>query len=417
MKPVLLHADLHIHIGRAGQSQPVKITASRDLTFANIAAECADRKGIAIAGVVDCASPAVIADIERLLADGEMVELTGGGLRYRDTVTLFLGAEFETCEDAGGLSHHVSYFATVAQLRDFAAILSEHVTNPDLSSQNCRRPARWLFEVCAAVGGIFMPAHAFTPHRSVYGACARRLSELFPPAALDRIPSIELGLSADTLLADRIGELSEFTFLTNSDAHSLPRIGREYNALELQEATFAEFAKALRHEGGRRIAANYGLDPRLGKYHRTVCEDCGWKALTDPPVLACQGCGSTDVTVGVLDRIVQIQDRPEPRHPPHRPPYQHQVPLEFVRKVGPVTLNKLINRFGSEMAVLHEAPERALVETVGSRVAELLLRARAGELALLPGGGGRYGRAVRDAADLQLSLLSLGGPGERGPQV
>ncbi len=412
MRPVLFHADLHIHIGRACGDQPVKITASRDLTFANIAAECAERKGIAIAGVVDCAAPPVIADIERLMADGEMVELSGGGLRYRDKVTLFLGAEFETCEGTHGLSHHVSYFPSVAQLRDFSRVLSRHVTNPDLSSQNCRRPARWLFEMCHSVEGVFIPAHAFTPHKSAYGACGRRLHELFPPAALDAIPSLELGLSADTFLADRIGELAEFTFLTNSDAHSLPRIAREHNVLELQAATFEEFVKALRHEDGRRIAANYGLDPRLGKYHRTVCEDCEWQALDEPPALACKSCGSVRVTTGVLDRIVQIQDYPEPRHPSHRPPYQYQVPLEFVPKVGSVTLNKLINRFGSEMSVLHEAPADALAQTVGSRVAALILRARAGELALLPGGGGRYGRAVANAAELQLSLLHLGAPGE-----
>ena len=68
-----VYADLHIHIGRTSAGQPVKITAARDLTFENIAKECAVRKGIEIAGIVDCGSPAVIADIDRLVEAGEMV--------------------------------------------------------------------------------------------------------------------------------------------------------------------------------------------------------------------------------------------------------------------------------------------------------------------------------------------------------
>jgi len=102
------YADLHIHIGRTSTGKPVKITAARDLTFENIAKECAERKGIALAGIVDCGSPAVIEDIDALVASGEMVELPGGGLRYRDTTTVLLGCELETVEEDGAASHHVS---------------------------------------------------------------------------------------------------------------------------------------------------------------------------------------------------------------------------------------------------------------------------------------------------------------------
>ena len=400
-----LHCDLHIHIGAASDGQPVKVTASKDLTFANIAAECANRKGISVAGIVDCASPRVIADIEALMEAGELEQLPDGGLRYRDTVTLIPAAELETREPDGGMSHHVSYFATLQQLRDFSALLSQHVTNINLSSQNCGLPARELLSICRRVGGLFVPAHSFTPHKSAYGSCSRRLSRMFPDDAIGGVAAVELGLSADSFLADRIGELSNITFLTNSDAHSLPRIGREYNTLQIQRPSFAEVVMALRRQRGRRVVANYGLDPRLGKYHRTVCEDCEWQALSEPPVLACHRCGSVRVTVGVLDRIVQIQDWAEPCHPPHRPPYRYQVPLEFVPKVGPVTLNRLINRFGSEMAVLHEASPEALGQTVGSRIAELILKARSGDLPLAPGGGGKYGRAVVSGEELQLKLL------------
>ena len=117
-----------------------------------------------------------------------------------------------------------------------------------------------------------IPAHAFTPHKSVYGNCVRRLPEMFSKSTLKKIPAIELGLSANTEIADRLKELAEYTFLTNSDAHSLPKIGREYNIIELEKANFKEVLLALQRKEGRKISANYGLDPKLGKYHRTFCE-------------------------------------------------------------------------------------------------------------------------------------------------
>ncbi|MFQ6097352.1 MAG: endonuclease Q family protein [Armatimonadota bacterium] len=402
---MVCHCDLHVHIGRAGRDRPVKITASRDLTFENIAAECADRKGIGMVGIVDCASPAVMSDIESLLERGEFVELERGGLRYRNKVTVLLASEIETREENGRISHHVSYFPTLAGLREFSRTMSRHVTNLDLSSQTCRLPARELLRICLDAGGMFVPAHSFTPHKSMFGACVRRASDMFPGGDFEKVEALELGLSADTDLADRIAELEGVAFLTNSDAHSLPRIGREHNALEIEEPNFEEFLLAVRGDRGRRIVANYGLDPRLGKYHRTVCEECGWRALGDPPVFVCGSCGSARVINGVLDRIVQIQDRAEPAHPDHRPPYRYQVPLEFVPKIGPVTLNRLINRFGSEMAVVHDASAEALAQTVGPAIAGSIIEAREGRMLLLPGGGGEYGRAVSSAADLQLPLL------------
>ncbi len=92
---------------------------------------------------------------------------------------------------------------------------------------------------------------------------------MFSRATLKKIPAIELGLSADTEIADKLKELAKYTFLTNSDAHSLPKIGREYNIIELEEANFKEILLALQRKDGRSITANYGLDPKLGRYHRT----------------------------------------------------------------------------------------------------------------------------------------------------
>jgi uncharacterized protein (TIGR00375 family) len=265
--------DFHVHIGRSNSGAPVKITASRDLTFANIAWECKHRKGIDIVGIVDCASPGVIDDISQLINSGEMKPLKDGGLIYLDKVVIILGSEIETKESNGGLSHQIAFFPYFEDIKEFSKALSHLVTNVSLSSQNCKISAQEVFQIIInQIGGILIPAHAFTPHKSVYGKCVKRLKEMFSRTTLKKIPAIELGLSADTEIADHLKELSEYTFLTNSDAHSLPKIGREYNIIELEKANFKEVLLALQRKEGRKITANYGLDPKLGRYHRTFCE-------------------------------------------------------------------------------------------------------------------------------------------------
>ncbi len=405
------YADLHIHIGRTSGGRPVKITAARDLTFENIARECATRKGIDIAGIVDCGSPPVIQDIRDLISRGEMVELPGGGLRYREATTVILACELETVEDDGCASHHIAYLPNLTQLEVFAGFAHRLVTNPELSSQRCRVPARELLQMAQTAGALFVPAHAFTPHKSPYGSCVRRLSEMFGDTAGAGgkllpygLAAVELGLSADSYLADRIAELAPLTFLSNSDAHSLPKIAREYNVLGLEAPSFDELAMALRREQGRRVVANYGLDPRLGKYHRTFCLKCDQVVVTPPPELACPLCGGTDIVKGVLDRITEIADYPEPVPPDHRPPYRYQVPLQFLPGIGAVSLGKLLNRFGTEMRVLHEADPKELELVVGTKLAGLIAQARDGTLPLLAGGGGRYGKAVANASETQMSM-------------
>ncbi|MFB3881837.1 MAG: endonuclease Q family protein [Armatimonadota bacterium] len=422
MKPFF--ADLHIHIGRTESGRPVKITAARDLTFANIARECVVRKGIDIAGIVDCGSPPVIHEIRGMIESGEMVELPGGGLRYNGAVgagfvkpasagftnpapnstTVILACELETVEADGSASHHIAYFPGLREIEVFVGLAYRRVTNAELSSQRCGVPARELVKMALTAGAAFVPAHAFTPHKSPYGSCVRRLSGMFGDEGLAKLAAVELGLSADSYLADRIAELAPLTFLSNSDAHSLPKIAREYNVLSLEEPSFEEVVKALRREEGRRVVANYGLDPRLGKYHRTFCLKCEQVVHTPPPALACPLCGGDEIVKGVLDRIAEIADYPEPKPPAHRPPYHYQVPLQFLPGIGAVALGKLLNRFGTEMRVLHQTDRRELELVVGRKLADLIVAAREGTLPLLAGGGGRYGKAVAHGSEAQISM-------------
>lgn len=207
--------------------------------------------------------------------------------------------------------------------------------------------------------------------------------------------ALELGLSADTIMADHLSELAPLTFLSNSDAHSLKNLGREYNILLLAEPSFEELLLALQCSEERRVLANYGMDPRLGKYHRTSCLSCGRIAGIEPPVTSCPTCGSDEIVKGVLDRIQEIGDLDEPCHPPQRPPYHYQVPLLFLPGVGPKTVSRLLEQFGTEMNVLHDVSDQDLVEVGGEKIGKVIQKARQGKLVLAAGGGGTYGKVVK----------------------
>ncbi|MEW6280645.1 MAG: endonuclease Q family protein [Candidatus Eremiobacterota bacterium] len=391
------YVDLHVHVGRNGRGQPVKITASRTLTFEAIIRECLERKGIDVVGIIDCACTGVLEDLRKLIDRGELLELPEGGLRHRDRVTVIAGAEVEAVEFHGGLSHHLCYFPYLRNLSEFSRVMRGYITNMELSSQRCGLPARELLAVVESTGGVMVPAHSFTPHKSVYGNAGRRMSEIFAGRHSELV-AVELGLSADTELGDRLQELQEFTFLSNSDAHSLEKIGREYNVMRLQAANFRELMLAFKREAGRSVVANYGMDPRLGRYHRSFCVDCDLPASGPPPTLSCPRCGAggndaRHFVRGVLDRLSQIGDHP-PRSPEHRPPYRYQVPLHFVPGLGKRVLDRLIACFGSEMAVLHRARKEDLIALVGYDLASHIALAREGLLRLESGAGGHYGRVT-----------------------
>ena len=128
-----MFADLHVHIGRSEKGKPIKITAARSLNFANIAKECDERKGIQIVGIIDCASPYVIEDIEEFLKTGEAYEIKDGGIIYKDKVCIILGSEIETSEinDNGktGSAHNLCYFPSLADIKAFSKEMSKYIKN------------------------------------------------------------------------------------------------------------------------------------------------------------------------------------------------------------------------------------------------------------------------------------------------
>ena len=392
-----LFADLHVHIGRSENGKPIKITAARSLNFANIAKECADRKGISVVGIIDCASPYVIEDIENFLATGEAYEIENGGIIYKDKVCIILGSEIETAEvnDEGktGSAHNLCYFPKLKDIKGFSNEMKNHIKNMTLSSQRADFSAYDLLDVVEKYNGILVPAHAFTPHKSFYGNCTDRMSKIFKEK-FNRIHTVELGLSSDTFLADEISELEDKTFLTNSDAHSLPKIAREYNKILVEDISYKELLMALKNENGRKIVCNYGLDPKLGKYHRTFCEECGKSIEGKAPIFKCNRCGSEHVTMGVFDRIEVIKDKKETKSPEFRPPYVYQIPLTFMPGLGKKTIEKLLDNFETEMNILHKLSFDDIEGVVGSKIANVIVNAREGNVNIEAGGGGVYGKVT-----------------------
>jgi len=388
-------ADLHVHIGRTESGKPVKITAARSLNFANIAKECAERKGINIVGIIDCGSPYVIEDIENFLKTGDAYELEDGGIIYKDKVCILLGSEVETSEKGRngkcGSAHNICFFPHLSDIKGFSREMSTHIKNITLSTQRSNVSGYELIDIVERYNGILIPAHCFTPHKSYYGNCTDRLENIFKEK-FEKIFAIELGLSSDTELADTISELETRTFLTNSDAHSLPKIAREYNKMLVEDISFKEVVKALKNEDGRKILANYGLDPKLGKYHRSFCEDCNKAIEIDEAAVTCPECGGNNITFGVFDRIELVKDKEKTKSPETRPQYVYQVPLTFIPGVGGKTIEKLLDAFETEMNILHKLSKDDIEGVVGEKIANTIERARTGEMKVHSGGGGNYGK-------------------------
>lgn len=379
-------ADLHIHIGRTHTGRPVKITGSKNLTLSNILHTAKNQKGIDIVGIIDCHSPEVLEEIRELLKMGKLEDLKDGGFLYEGETLLLLGSELEiydlTCQ---GPIHVLVFMPDLDRMGQFSAWLSTQMKNIHLSSQRIYATGRTLQQKTKDLGGLFIPAHVFTPFKSLFGRGVHRdLSEVFNPEFID---AIELGLSSDTYMADQLKQLHPYTFLSNSDAHSLPKIAREYQAILLEKPSFKELELALKRRKGRKILANYGLDPLLGKYYGTTCAKC--QTLITDDEEPCPNCGSTRKTKGVSERILELKDADEF---PERPPYIHQVPLEFLPGLGPKTLKKLLEHFKTEMFIIHDAPYEELLKVVPKKTADFILMAREGKLELTIGGGGIYGK-------------------------
>lgn len=395
-------ADLHLHSRYSGAT-------SARMVLDTIAQQ-ARLKGLAFVGTGDVFHPRWLESIKM-----ELEEVAEGTFKHPRYGTRFiLTVEVEDRHRV----HHLILLPSISTAEDMHEVFAKSSENIDTDGRpRLELEAPEIVEIAHSRGCLVGPAHAFTPWTSMYKEFDS-LRECYGDQA-DKINFLELGLSADTSMADRIAELQDLTFLSCSDAHSPwpNKLGREFNRFELAEPTYAEIVKGIKRENGRRISLNVGFDPRLGKYHMTACSRC-YKQFTPEQAKAlhwrCDRCGGW-IKKGVSDRVNELANYKEPKHPPHRPGYLRVAPLAEVislalgksdahaREVQEMW-SKLVTRFGNEISVLIDVLIDEVAEAVGPRVATIVKAFREQKLSVIPGGGGRYGHLEAPAGLAETQL-------------
>jgi len=439
--------DLHIH-------SPYSIAVSKNMLLDNILVT-SKKKGINILGTGDVTQP----DWRKYLETN---------LEYKNGVYSYKGMNYiiqTELEDEDSV-HHVVLLPNLKA----GEVLQQKLDGKakGLDSAWGGRPhvhmgPAEVADLIDEIGGISGPAHAFTPFKAIFRQKKyKNLEEAYGSSA-KKIYFLELGLSADTDLADRMACLKDITFLSNSDAHSESAVslGREFNRMDLDSPSYDEVVKAIRRQDGRKITLNVGLEPKLGKYPMIFCKACRKRfqlylesklpdyvkslpitkglaesyAVDDAFIyyifksqaeidsfkekigqekiqcLSClkakqngvKGAKSSKIYLGVFDRIGQIGDYAEPKHPSHRPPYFDSIPLlEMIRAIkgvksaNAVSVTKeydtLINKFGPEFKILTDTNVQDQLRKEGqAKLADLIIAFRDHKIDITPGGGGHYG--------------------------
>lgn len=277
---------------------------------------------------------------------------------------------------------------------------------------------------------FMIPCHVWTPHFGLYGSASgfNSLYECFQDLS-PFVYGIETGISSDPEMNWGIKELATRSILSFSDAHSPAKMGREATVFELEEVTYENVRKAIMRQslkttaGSDQLSLNkivYTIEfyPEEGKYHFSGHRNC--KISYAPSELKekgnlCPVCGRV-LTEGVVERVQHLQSLPAKANSKsnnnhlkwfldpfkNQPPFVKIVPLNevvaeslsstvFSQKTRNLVL-LLIQAFGSEFEVLLKAPFEKISQVAGEKVAEGLEKVRKGDLAILPGFDGEYGK-------------------------
>lgn len=378
---MIVNADFHIH-------SCFSMASSKDMLIKNIAPK-SKLKGLGILGTGDGLHPKWLDIIE------ESTTYLGDGIYSADNMDFVITSEIE----GKNKIHHLIIIPDIDIARELSDELPSKNKNMDGRPKTQLNGAE-ILDLVRQYDCLIGPAHAFTPWTGMYKSFDS-IYECYEK----KVDFVELGLSADTDMADTVCELKDFTFLSNSDAHSPwpHRLGREFNQIELKDISFSSIKHAIRHSD---IKANYGLVPNLGKYHMTACTKCF--RLVEPDVarknkMKCE-CGGR-IKKGVDYRISEISDFKQAKHPDFRPPYIHLMPLaELISTVydkGVTTKTvqniwqKLIDNFGNEINVLINADFKDLNE-IDLKVSKAIKAFRDNTIDIVPGGGGKYGEIKFD---------------------
>ncbi len=425
-------ADLHIH------SRYSRAT-SRELTPETLELS-ARRKGIRLLGTGDFTHPAWRAELEEKLVpaeDGlyrlkkEYMREPGEGGACKGTRFVVSG-EISSIYKQDGRVRKVHSLILLPGLEE-AKLLSKrleaigniHSDGRPILGLSCRDLLEIMLETCP--DGIFVPAHIWTPHFSMFGACSGfdTVEECFGDLA-PHIHAVETGLSSDPPMNWRLSALDRFQLISNSDAHSPAKLGREANLLDT-ELSYAGLKRAV--ETGNGLAGTIEFFPEEGKYHfdgHRKCHICMSPLEAESHGGICPVC-KKKMTMGVSHRIDQLADRPEGFLPERRKPFESLVPLPEViaASTGRSAASKRVQEeyldmlrvLGTEFEILREVPIEDIRRHFGRLAAEGIRRLRNGEVTRLPGFDGEYGtiRLFRpdelENPDGQMTMAGIFGAG------
>jgi uncharacterized protein (TIGR00375 family) len=366
----------------------------------NIIAEQAQKKGLHIVGTADTLHKKWFKEE----IQPNLIEEENGVFKHKKFDTNFIIQTEIWCNDN---IHYVVFWP------DFQAMLSSREKlkkfSPMMDKIGGGRPrinltAKQTAEIVIDSGGMIGAAHAFTPYFGIYGKY-NSIQQAFGELT-KKIHFLELGLSADTKMADKIEDHKNYAFLSNSDSHSpWPfRIGREFNRIKMKKPSFKELKKALMEREEKLITLNVGLNPKEGMYHCTACNACYSKySLKDAKKLKWKCSCSGRIKKGVKDRIKELSSE-KAKAPSIRPEYVHMLPLaeiiataEKIKNLRAKKIQKIwkkfVDNFGTENKALIDASIEEL-KKVHEPTAERIEAFRKGYVIYIPGGGGTYGKPI-----------------------
>ncbi|MBI4775310.1 MAG: DNA helicase UvrD [Deltaproteobacteria bacterium] len=422
-------ADLHVH-------SRFSVATSKDMDLPHIH-HWAQLKGIQVLATGDCTHPKWFQEIQEQLVptgnglfalspDYDFSKRNGVPQSCRSEVRFVLSAEISTIYKKNGKVRKVHHLLLLPDVDTASRLNAKLDRIGNIRSDG--RPilgldSRDLVELALEVSPeiLFIPAHAWTPHFSVLGAKSgfNSVEDCYGDLT-GHIFAIETGLSSDPPMNWRISGLDGFALVSNSDAHSPSKLGRNANLFDC-EVSFAGIARALHTRRG--LSGTLDMYPQEGKYHYDGHRPCGRSMSPEETIQSrylCPDCNAK-VTVGVMHRVAELADRPAGYRPSGSPVCKHIVPvIEVLSEVMEKGVNTqpvqrlymdLLNRLGPELHILLETSLPLLREHGSELIAEAILRVRDGRLHISPGYDGVFGKIrIFDAEDRakyskQLSLF------------
>ncbi|MGD9014419.1 MAG: endonuclease Q family protein [Candidatus Omnitrophota bacterium] len=388
-------ADFHIH------SKYSRAT-SRDMDIEHIA-EWARLKGITLMGTGDFTHHLWLEELKANLED------LGNGLFKFGDVYFILTAEISSIYSKAGRGYRIHNIIIAPSFKSVDKINNTLSRWGNLASDG--RPilgidaaelARIVFGIDEA--SVLVPAHVWTPWFSVFGSMSGfdRIEDCFEEQTVN-IFALETGLSSDPAMNWRWSALDRFSLISNSDSHSPSRIGREANVFNC-ELNYKDIIDSLKKKDKTRFLYTIEFFPEEGKYHFDGHRNCGVRfspSQTNEHKGICPKCGRR-VTIGVMNRVEQLADRPLGDKPNQAIPYKNLIPLDEIiaeakglnkgSKAVAAEYRMAISKFGSEFGILLRASKEDLRNNLPKRIAEGVLRVRERQVVVQPGFDGEYGK-------------------------